>query len=470
MQFKIKEELKNEKIKLAFSGPVLSRSGYGDHARDLVSMLYSMGVFDIKIFLTDWGMTPSTILENDYKFIEELIQYGPPEQSWQPLVHMQLSLPNEFRRSAAFNIGITAGVETNITPPKMIEGCNNMDLIIVPSTFTKNNIKDSIWRQNHPQWGEIELNCTKPIEVLPEGIHLHQWGEAKNTSFAKHNLSEMLKDETFAFLVVGHWINGEPGHDRKDIFSTLNVFLLTFNGKENKPCLILKTGLTFSKKEHVDYIEKIESIKNSVIDNLKESGINVDLPNIHLLHGDMTRDEMNSLYYHPKVKSMVSFTKGEAFGRPLLEFSFTGKPIIASSWSGHMDFLPTSMTPGLLAGTLQNVHPSVVWQDIIVPEGRWFYVDYRMASQKMLDVWYNYNAYKQAIIGLTDHNKSKFSYSATLKQFDEILVKHLVPFITGKQTIVPVTNVPKLKKIDDGENLQSIEDILGLNSEENKNG
>ena len=77
MQFKIKEELKNEKIKLAFSGPVLSRSGYGDHARDLVSMLYSMGVFDIKIFLTDWGMTPSTILENDYKFIEELIQYGP---------------------------------------------------------------------------------------------------------------------------------------------------------------------------------------------------------------------------------------------------------------------------------------------------------------------------------------------------------------------------------------------------------
>ena len=50
--------------------------------------------------------------------------------------------------------------------------------------------------------------------------------------------------------------------------------------------------------------------------------------------------EMNSIYNHSKVKAMVSLTKGEGFGRPLLEFSLSQKPLIVSGWSGHMDFLP----------------------------------------------------------------------------------------------------------------------------------
>jgi hypothetical protein len=154
MNFKIKDELKNEKIKLAFTGPVLSRSGYGDHARDIVTMLYSMNVFDIKIFLTNWGVNPSTSLDDDYKFIYELIQHEKPADNWMPFVHVQLGLPNELHRAATYNIGVTAGVETHITPPKLIEGCNNMDLIIVPSYFTKNNIENSTWKQNHPQWGK----------------------------------------------------------------------------------------------------------------------------------------------------------------------------------------------------------------------------------------------------------------------------------------------------------------------------
>ena len=54
---------------------------------------------------------------------------------------------------------------------------------------------------------------------------------------------------------------------------------------------------------------------------------------------ELISEELNELYNHPKVKAMVSTTKGEGFGRPLLEFSLTGKPIMASGWSGHLDFL-----------------------------------------------------------------------------------------------------------------------------------
>ena len=54
-----------------------------------------------------------------------------------------------------------------------------------------------------------------------------------------------------------------------------------------------------------------------------------NIPSIYILHGDLSDEEMNSLYNHHKVKAMVSLTKGEGFGRPLLEFSVVGKPIVA---------------------------------------------------------------------------------------------------------------------------------------------
>ena len=53
---------------------------------------------------------------------------------------------------------------------------------------------------------------------------------------------------------------------------------------------------------------------------------------------NFTNEEMNEIYNHSKIKAMVSLTKGEGFGRPLLEFSLTKKPIMVSGWSGHMDF------------------------------------------------------------------------------------------------------------------------------------
>ena len=78
------------------------------------------------------------------------------------------------------------------------------------------------------------------------------------------------------------------------------------------------------------------------------------MPNVYLLHGDLTDKELNSLYNHNKVKVHITFTKGEGFGRPLLEASLTGKPIIAPGWSGHMDFLnsePIPPTPESIAST-----------------------------------------------------------------------------------------------------------------------
>ena len=137
--------------------------------------------------------------------------------------------------------------------------------------------------------------------------------------------------EDFAFLSVGHWMQGSLGEDRKNIGVTLKSFYDTFKNKRKQPALILKTSsVNSSYMDRREIMHRINLIKNMS---------NGKLPNVYLLHGSFTNSEMNELYNHPKVKAMVSHTKGEGFGRPLLEFSLTNKPIICSGWSGQMDFL-----------------------------------------------------------------------------------------------------------------------------------
>ena len=99
------------------------------------------------------------------------------------------------------------------------------------------------------------------------------------------------------------------------------------------------------------------------IDSLRKT-VKGKLPNVYLLHGEISDKQMNYLYNHPKVKSMVSFTKGEGYGRPLLEFSTTGKPVIATGWSGHTDFLDGEYSV-LLRGRLDKVHNDSVPKDYL---------------------------------------------------------------------------------------------------------
>ena len=125
------------------------------------------------------------------------------------------------------------------------------------------------------------------------------------------------------------------------------------------------SSATFSVIDRRDILKRIDMIKKTV---------KGDLPPVYLLHGDLSKKEMNYLYNHPKVKAMVSFTHGEGFGRPLLEATMTGLPVIASGWSGQLDFLDRDKSL-LIQGNFEKVPKSVVWQDIIIENSQWFTVD-----------------------------------------------------------------------------------------------
>ncbi len=240
-------------------------------------------------------------------------------------------------------------------------------------------------------------------------------------------------------MFVGHWLRGDFGEDRKNVGLLVRVFFETFKqSKTAPPALILKTsGGNFSILDKREILKKISDIRSTV--QLEEGQT---LPNVYVLHGELTDAEMNSLYNHPKVKAHVSLTKGEGFGRPLLEASISGKPIIASGWSGHMDFL-NAEDAVLVGGELKQIHPSSVWENILIPESSWFRPDLQQAANAFAAVFMDYETFRKKAHKLGKENFKKFSYKVIQQRTWELLDKYVPEF--PKQ--VPL-KLPSLKKID----------------------
>jgi len=434
---------------LVFQGPVRSRSGYGDHTRDLITSLIDMGKYDIRIAPTRWGDCPETGLEGATKLKLEHLIMTDNTLPHQPDIYINCSVPNEFQRLGKFNIGITAGIETTVCDASWIEGCNRMDLIIVPSQHSKNVFIgtrfDKIDSKTSNKVGELKIE--KPIEVLFEGLDKQIY---KQITTKQSTLTNELKtiEEDFCFLYVGHWLNGALGHDRKDTGMLIKTFCKTFSNKKNKPALILKTSsATFSILDRKEMLQKIKNITSQFGDKC---------PNVYLLHGDLTPQEINELYNHPKVKAHVSFTKGEGFGRPLLEASVSGKPVIAPNWSGQVDFLHPEYST-LLPGELKEVHKSARWKGVINEGSQWFYVNYQIAEKIFRDVYKSYKSYIPGARKQAFFSRENFSMEKMTELFTTIIDKHVgsipqqvnlnLPKLKKVNKPQPKINLPKLKKV-----------------------
>jgi len=427
--------------------PVSSRSGYGDHSRDLVTSFIEHDKYDIKIQDVPWGACPRNSLDEKnptHKKILDCLLDG-PDLPRQPDIYVDIRIPNEFQQYGKFNIGITAGIETTAVSQAWIEGCNKMDLIIVPSGHSRagfiNTVYDKVnqgpdGQQQQQKVGELRLE--KPIEILFEGADENTYKPLESKEIDSE-FFDWLNNETpekFAYLVVGQWGKGGYGEDRKDIARMIKVFYESFANKKKQPALILKTsGATNSIIDKEECLQKIKNIKSQFPSDWK-------LPNVYLLHGDLSDTEMNYLYNHPKVKVMVSFTHGEGFGRPLLEASMVGLPIIASGWSGHTDFLDGEKSL-LLPGELKKVPESAVWENIIIPESQWFYGDESRLYKAFNFVYDGYEVHKIKAHELMDINRDKFTLKNMTNKLDDIVEK----YIKGQPQQVSL-NLPKLKKIN----------------------
>jgi len=424
------------KIKIALSCPIDTYSGYGARSRDIVKALLKTEKYDIEILSQRWGNTRFGYLKDHGEDL--LYSLIVPGLSQKPDVWFQITIPNEFQPVGKYNIGVTAGIETNLCHHEWIEGGNRMDLILASSEHTKQVLVDTVYEleQNSQNVGTIKLKT--PVEVLFEGVDLEKYFPTTldESSTVKQTLDSI--EESFAFLFVGHWLQGDFNQDRKNVGLLIKAFLEVFKNKKKAPALILKTQHANSSILDRDQIlKKINSIRNTVKGKL---------PNIYLIHGELADEEVNELYSHTKVKAMINLTKGEGFGRPLLEFSVHNKPIIASNWSGQTDFLHKDYT-FLVDGELENVHKSAAVKNMLLTEAKWFTASSSHAGIGMREVFEKYKEYQEKAKRQGYHARTNFSWEAMADKLDNILTERLPEFPKQVPFSLPKLELPKLQKL-----------------------
>jgi hypothetical protein len=414
-------------------------SGYGARSRDIVKAIIELDKYDVKVLPQRWGSTPFGFIESntEWEFLSKHILTN-PQLPAQPEIWMQITVPNEFQPIGKFNIGCTAGIETTIAPAEWIEGCNRMNLILGSSKHTIEVLKNSKFEKRDQQTNQVVeiIEFKTDSEVIFEGANTEVYKPIKST-FDLSNVKE-----EFAYLFVGHWMQGALGEDRKNVGLLVKAFYETFKNKSKKPALILKTSTVGSS-----YMDRDELIKR--IKMIKDTVKSTNLPNIYLLHGEFTDVEMNEIYNHSKVKAMVNLTKGEGFGRPLLEFSLTNKPIITSNWSGHIDYLNSEFVT-LLPGTMTKVHPSAA-NNMLMAEAEWFSVDYGQTGGYLRDVFENYKNYTDKAKRQGFQSRTNFSYEAMKNKLDELFTSKIPEFPKQVQLQLPQLKkieLPKLRKIE----------------------
>ena len=422
------------------SSPFDTYSGYGARSRDLIKAIIETDKYNVKLMSQRWGNTPFGFCEDnpEWKFLIDLILTN-NQLTQQPDIWAQVTIPNEFQSIGKFNIGFTAGIETTLCAGDWIEGMNKMNLNIVSSEHSKKVFIETQFEKRNKQTNELEghVKLEKPIEVLFEGANTDIYKVLDTPCSLDFDIKEK-----FAYLFVGHWMQGDLGEDRKNIGLLVKAFYETFKNKTNKPALILKTsqvGSSYVDREEI--LKKIKQIKKTVGSN--------NLPNIYLLHGDFTDEEMNEIYNHSKVKAMISLTKGEGYGRPLLEFTLVKKPLITSGWSGQMDFLNPEFT-NLIGGQLTAVHPSTQNQ-FLIPESMWFSPDHGQIGHYLKDVFENYKNYTEKAKRQAYKSKNEFSWDKMKEKIDSLLIQYIPEFPKEIELTLPKLKkieLPKLQKIN----------------------
>lgn len=418
---------------VVIASPLATQSGYGHHAREFIAnaMELMSEEWDIKLVSMPWGHTPFTYPLPPH-WQSKLI--GLPLQS-QPDIWAQITVPNEFQAVGKYNIGVTAGTEGDVCPKEWIESINKMQTVIVPSTFTKQTFETTAKQHG--------LTITCNLQVVSEYFREEVYNSEKVYAEVKE-IDEI--PESFCFLAVGHWLTGQLGEDRKNLSGLLHTFFDTYKNKQNTPALILKSsGATYSVTDRWEIKRKIRQIQ----DLFK----NAKLPNVYLLHGDLSDDQMNALYNHGKVKAMVSFLKAEGFGRPLLEFATTGKPIIAPYYSGPTDFLNEEFICKLPGG-LTPIHATAQNQ-FLIADAKWFTVDYKYAGKMFKEVQKNYKKWLGQAKRQRYHVNKHFTKQAVQQRYAEVFenIKTATASIPTQVELklpkldLPKLSLPKLQKV-----------------------
>ena len=328
--------------KVILRAPLLTLSGYGTHSRQIFKWLMSRPGVEVTTQVVPWGVTPWLVNPDAHDGLVREIMTRTSATPAGADISIQVQLPNEWDPNLArTNIGISAFVETDTCNPAWLACCNAMDAIVVPSRHVESCITNT---------GGIDV----PLYVVPESFYecIEGGTDPIGVDFST----------PFNFLVFGQFTGFNPENDRKNLFYTIKWLCETFHDDEEVGIVIKTNSGRNTKIDRKHTRELLQKLVKEVRPGA--------FPRLHLLHGAFSREEVASIYRHPKIKALVSLTRGEGFGLPLLESAASGLPIIATNWSGHRDFLDCGRFLDVKY-QLVEIHESRVDNQIFMKEARW---------------------------------------------------------------------------------------------------
>jgi len=321
--------------KLIVRGPVLTLSGYGYHSRQFVHWardLQQQGHFDqVSFEILPWGITPWMLNSQDEydKGIIDYVMANSSQGDRDGAASIQIQLPHEWDPGIArFNIGVTAGVETDRVSRQWVEACFKMDRVIVPSQFSKQAFLNSVT----DEYDRKRLN--KRITVINEAYHPSLLDKPAEP------LQMLSKLPEKNFLLFGQITGTDASNDRKNTFNAIKWFIEEW-GDDPNVGLIVKTNS--GKNTTIDRKITRGKLDACVKEAVRISGKGAE-PKVFLMHGAMTEGEKRSLYTDPRVTALLMPTRGEGYGLPVLEATLLGLPVIAPAHTGYMDFAADTIT------------------------------------------------------------------------------------------------------------------------------
>ncbi len=399
------------KKKVILRGPILTRSGYGEQTRfALRSLLTREDLFDIYLHPLNWGKTSWIYEDNEERtVIDHLIRktLAYTQSGGQFDISVQCTIPNEWEKIAPVNVGYTAGIETTRVAPHWIEIASQVvDRVIVVSEHSKAGFVDTVHHGTHTETGQpMTLQLQKDYDIRSVGYPVKTFEQTPEI--------EIDVDTEFNFLCVAQM------GPRKNLQSTIKWFYEEFH---DNPAvgLILKTNIARNclMDRHRIYRDLATSVKVHFPDAACK---------LYLLHGDMTDEEMHSLYKHDAVDAFCLFSHGEGFGLPYFEAAYSGLPVIAPGWSGHMDFLCDQEGKEHFYNVgydIQTVPKEVVWEGVIIEDSMWANAREKSAKKMMRQCYEDFTGENKsehiaAAAEYATHLKNRFSPENMHEKFVE---------------------------------------------------
>jgi glycosyltransferase involved in cell wall biosynthesis len=168
---------------------------------------------------------------------------------------------------------------------------------------------DEIWTPSTFCSRAISLNCDIPVITVPYSISVDNVRQVDRSYFG-------LKDDTFVFLFMFDMLSC---FERKNPLATIESFRAAFSANDNAR-LVLKIVNSDSNPEAVARITRaVRGLNVTVIDTY------------------IDKDEVHALM--SLCDCYVSLHRSEGFGFTLAECMYLKKPVIATAYSGNIDFM-----------------------------------------------------------------------------------------------------------------------------------